>query len=70
MFTDLQGHLLIGSLKFKQLLLVRVANGALIDEQVLMERTIGRIRDVAVAPDGSILLLNDEAAGAMWRISR
>lgn len=70
MFTDLQGQLLVGSLKLKQLLLLRMANGALINEQVLMDHTIGRVRDVAVAPDGSILLLNDEARGALWRISR
>lgn len=70
MFADMQGHLLVGSLKFRQLWLVRLSDGTPRDEQVVMDRAIGRVRDVAIAPDGSILLLNDEASGGVWRISR
>lgn len=70
MFPDLQGHLLVGSLKFRQLWLVRMVNGIPADESILMDRAIGRIRDVMIAPDGSILLLNDEVQGGLYRISR
>jgi len=70
MFPAFQGHLLVGSLKFRQLWLVRLANGAPINEQIVMDRAIGRVRDVAVAPDGSILLLSDEAKGGLYSISR
>ena len=49
---------------------MRLSDGTPRDEQVVMDRAIGRVRDVAIAPDGSILLLNDEASGGVWRISR
>ena len=44
-------------------------------ESILIDGTLGRIRDVAVAPDGSILILNDESslskpAGGLYRIFR
>ena len=70
MFPQMQGHLLVGSLKFRQLWLLRMANGTPMDEQIVMDRAIGRVRDVAIAPDGSILLLNDEANGGLYRISQ
>ena len=34
-----------------------------------MDGTIGRVRDVAVAYDGSILLLSDEEDGGLYRIA-
>ena len=70
MFPDFQGHILVGSLKFRQLYLVRLANGTPVDEQIVMDRTIGRVRDVTIAPDGRILLLSDEAKGGLYSISR
>lgn len=76
MFPELQGSLLIGSLKFKQLYQVRLdTTGMPIDETVILDKTLGRIRDVAVARDGSILVLNDansrtKPVGGLYRITR
>ena len=74
MFDAFAGHMLIGSLKFRQLYLVRMANGTPMDERIVIDGKggdgIGRIRDVAIAPDGSILLLNDEASGGLYRFSQ
>ena len=74
MFPAFQGHMLIGSLKFRQLWLLRMSNDKPMDERIVIDGKggdgIGRIRDVAIAPDGSILLLNDEANGGLYRISR
>ena len=74
MFPAFAGHLLIGSLKFRQLWLLRMSNDKPMDERIVIDGKggdgIGRIRDVAIAPDGSILLLNDEASGGLYRISR
>jgi glucose/arabinose dehydrogenase len=41
-----------------------------VSEQAYLKRKIGRIRDVAVASDGSILLLSDEANGGVYRLYR
>lgn len=68
MFPDLDGHLLIGSLKFRSLYLVALNKNRPVSESVLFQNVIGRIRDVDVAADGSIYLLNDEKDGGVYRI--
>ena len=34
-----------------------------------MDGAIGRVRDVAIAFDGSVLLLSDEEEGGLYRIA-
>ena len=68
MFPDLDGHLLVGSLKFRSLYLVALDNNRPISQSVLFQNVIGRIRDVDVAADGSIYLLNDEKDGGVYRV--
>ena len=69
MFPRFNGHLLVGSLKFKRLYLVRLSAGVPQDELVILDGSIGRVRDVAVAPGGAILLLSDEADGGLYRLA-
>ena len=70
MFPSLGQHLLIGSLKFQSLYAVaKDGQGGFSSEHILLKGAIGRIRDVAVAPDGSILLLVDAADGGLYRLS-
>jgi len=74
MFPNLQGTLLVGSLKFRRLYTISINEDGLPEsESILIDGTLGRIRDVAVAKDGSILILNDESSlskpvGALYRI--
>lgn len=68
MFPEYKGHLLVGSLKFKSLYLVELEVNLPISEKVLFQNLIGRIRDVAVAADGSILILTDETNGGLYRL--
>ena len=74
MFPDLQGNLLVGSLKFRRLYSISINEDGLPEsESILIDGALGRIRDVAVAKDGSILILNDESSlskpvGALYRI--
>lgn len=35
----------------------------------MLDGAIGRVRDVAVAFDGSVLLLSDEGKGGLYRIA-
>ncbi|MEX0503515.1 PQQ-dependent sugar dehydrogenase [Alphaproteobacteria bacterium LSUCC0719] len=74
MFPDFRGHLLVGSLKFRRLYLVMLGpDGRPADERVILDGQIGRVRDVAVAPQGPhagrIMLLSDEAQGGLWRVT-
>jgi glucose/arabinose dehydrogenase len=69
MFPQFDGHLLVGSLKFERLYLLQITDGLSQAEAIILEDSIGRVRDVAVAADGSILLLSDETDGGLYRLS-
>ena len=70
MFPEFKGGLLVGSLKFRELYHLQLENGLPVSEQAYLKRKIGRIRDVAILNDGSILLLSDEANGGFYRLYR
>ena len=70
MFAELNGDLLVASLKLRRLYHVKLANDLPAEEEVFLDRQIGRIRDVEIAPDGSILLLSDEPQGGLYRLYR
>jgi glucose/arabinose dehydrogenase len=70
MFPQWNGNLLVSALKSELLTrLERDESGAVVAEEQLFEGEFGRIRDVKVAPDGSILLLTDGDGGALLRVS-
>jgi glucose/arabinose dehydrogenase len=68
MFENFKGHLLIGSLKFKSLYLLKIKDNLPISEEIIFQNKIGRIRDVEVGMDGSIYLLTDEKNGGLFRL--
>jgi len=71
MFPELRGKLLIGSLKFMRLFVISLGeNGYPISETSILKNVVGRVRDVEVLKDGSILILNDEQDGGLFRLSR
>jgi glucose/arabinose dehydrogenase len=71
MFPEWKGDFIVGSLKFELVSrLRRDASGKITEVERMFRRAFGRIRDVNVAPDGSIWLLTDEDNGAIVRLSR
>ena len=58
------------SLKFRQLHHVEIEAGQIVADTVILQDSIGRLRDVEVGPDGAIYLLNDEDQGALYRLSQ
>ena len=76
MFPEFKGNLLVGSLKFRRLYLVKLDGntGLPRSEHVILDGQIGRIRDVAVAPHGphagAILLLSDEVKGGLYMMKQ
>lgn len=71
MFPEWNGDLIVGSLKFGLVSrLDRDEAGKILGEERMFEGEFGRIRDVNVAPDGTIWLLTDEGNGQIIRLSR
>ncbi|MFT4011992.1 MAG: PQQ-dependent sugar dehydrogenase [Paracoccus sp. (in: a-proteobacteria)] len=67
MFPQMRGDFLIGGLKARALVRLRIQGERVTEEQHLAQG-IGRVRDVAIAPDGAIMLLTDE--GKLVRLAR
>ena len=76
MFPEFKGNLLVGSLKFRRLYLVKLDGntGLPRSEHIILDGQIGRIRDVTVAPHGphagAILLLSDEVKGGLYMMKQ
>lgn len=66
LFSKWQNNLLVGSLKFGQLVRLEVNNDKVVHEERI--RIGARIRDVEIAPDGAIYLLTDEDKGSVLRL--
>lgn len=71
MFPEWDGDFLVTALKDQMLVRVeRDDKGSVLGTENMLERQYGRLREVKTAPDGSLLLLTDEADGAILRVSR
>ncbi|MDL2405125.1 PQQ-dependent sugar dehydrogenase [Rhizobium calliandrae] len=71
MFPEWKGDFLVAALKFKLLSrLDRDGGGKVTERERMFTGNFGRLRDVVVAPDGSLLMTTDEDNGALLRVSR
>ena len=67
-FPGWRGNLLVGALRFRLLSRLELDGKRVVREERILERTIGRIRDVRVGPDGYVYLLSDETSGVIARL--
>jgi glucose/arabinose dehydrogenase len=71
MFPEWNGDLLLGALVDREIRRVRLsADGAVLGQESLLKGLEERIRDVRVAPDGSLWVTTDDPAGKVLRVSR
>ncbi|WP_199555521.1 PQQ-dependent sugar dehydrogenase [Sandaracinobacteroides hominis] len=71
MFPEWQGDLLVGALVDREVRRVHLSPDAKVLGQESLFKQVGeRIRDVRVAPDGSVWLTTDDAAGKVLRVTR
>ena len=68
--NEFKNNILVGSLKFKRLHVIKVHENIPISEKIILENKIGRIRDIEEMHDGSIILINDELKGGVYRLYR
>jgi len=67
-FPDWQGNLLVGSLKFQQLVRLQLDGDRIVHEERMLTDKFGRIRDVRQGPDGLVYLLTDADDGKLIRL--
>jgi len=70
-FPAWQGNFLAGGLATEQIRRIVFENGAVVHEERLVQGQVGRVRDLAVGPDGAIYFVTDngEDDDGVWRIS-
>jgi glucose/arabinose dehydrogenase len=70
MFPGWRGNLLVAALKEKHIARLVLENGRVIGEERLLIDLGERVRDVAVAPDGAVWAVTDEADGKLVRLAK
>lgn len=71
MFPEWEGSLLVGALAGQQVRIVHLSPaGAALSQEALLRSLGARIREVAVAPDGSIWVATDSDTGQILRLVR
>ena len=70
MFKQFSGKLLLGALKYRCIYLINLSSENKPEkEECIFKNVFGRVRDIEVLPDGSILVINDEKQGHLFRLS-
>ena len=70
-FPEWDGDFLVTALKYQLLSrLDRDDSGKITGEERMFDREYGRMREVIVAPDGTLLIITDEGNGKILRVSR
>ncbi len=67
-FPSWQGALLSGSLAGQKLVLIRLDGDSYRSQAVILDGTVGRIRDVRVSSAGFVYLLTDARSGSLLRL--
>ncbi|WP_350335025.1 PQQ-dependent sugar dehydrogenase [Coralliovum pocilloporae] len=68
-FKKWQGNILVGALKDRMLVRLKLNGSRVVHEERILKRRFGRIRDVRQGPDGLVYLLIDDDDGAIIRLS-
>ncbi len=67
-FPAWRGHLFAGFLLSEQLRRIELRDGEVVGEEVVLDGTVGRIRDVRQGPDGLIYVVTDHSEGGIYRL--
>ena len=68
LFPAWKGDLFVGALRDQKLVRLSLDGEKVTNEEVLLERDYGRVRDVRSGPDGALWLLTDSSRGNLLRI--
>ena len=68
-FSRWRGNLFVGALAGRHLRRVVLRGEQVIEQESLLERQVGRVRDVRQGPHGALWVLTDEPRGTLYRIT-
>lgn len=67
-FPSWQGALFSGSLAGQKLVLIRLDGDRYLSQTIVLDGTVGRIRDVRVSAEGFVYILTDDRSGRLLRL--
>ncbi|MFW6212664.1 MAG: PQQ-dependent sugar dehydrogenase [Spirochaetota bacterium] len=68
MFPEWQDDLFVGALAGTHLRRLELQGDQVVEQEVLLDGVIGRVRDVREGPDGALYVLTDADSGALYRL--
>ncbi len=68
-FPRWRGHLFVGALAGRYIARVELSQGRALERERLLEKELGRIRDIKEDQDGNIWFITDERRGSLYKIS-
>jgi glucose/arabinose dehydrogenase len=68
MFPEWQGDLFVGALAETHLRRLELRGDRVVEQEVLLDGVVGRVRDVRQGPDGALYILSDADNGALYRL--
>ncbi len=63
-----EGDLFAGSLVRSELWRLRVEGDEVVEEEIILDGTVGRVRDVAQGPDGELYVITDHGDSGLYRL--
>ncbi len=67
-WSEWEGDLFIGTLVGQQVRRIRLRNGAVIEQEILLRPLEERIRDIRFGPDGALYILTDYEEGRLLKV--
>ena len=70
LYPEWKGDVLVTSLKYKTLYKLKFKNNKILDQDIIFEGLIGRIRDIEVNSKGEIFLINSNSNASLWKMEK
>lgn len=70
LFPQWKGDIFLGALAGQHIVRLRLANNTVIQNESILHKKYGRIRDIKEDKDGNIYFVTDSEAGALYKITR
>ena len=70
LYPEWKGDVLVTSLKYKTLYKLDLENNIVLNQDIIFENLIGRIRDIDVNSSGEIFLINSSSNASLWKLEK